>query len=115
MFPSLKIDFVLANTADLMKCRLLRFFIMVFTVCQIASISTCLGVSSPQRVKDSLFDLSNTPSCSYYRVPTSSGNHGKPGKSLKKSSMHVKIMEFEKKPRIIMEQSWNNHGMNFVK
>ena len=42
MFPSLKID--LANTADLMKCRLLRFFIWVFTVCQIANISTCLGV-----------------------------------------------------------------------
>ena len=31
-----------------------------------------------------------------YRVPTSSGNHGKPGKSLKKSSMHGKIMEFGK-------------------
>ena len=30
------------------------------------------------------------------RVPTSSGNPGKPGKSLKKSSMHGKIMEFEK-------------------
>ena len=29
------------------------------------------------------------------RVPTSSGNHGKPGKSLKKS-MHGKVMEFEK-------------------
>ena len=29
------------------------------------------------------------------RVPTSSGNHGKPGKSLK-NSMHGKIMEFEK-------------------
>ena len=29
------------------------------------------------------------------RVPTSSGNHGKPGKS-PKSSMHGKIMEFEK-------------------
>ena len=29
------------------------------------------------------------------RVPTSSGNHGKPGKS-QKSSMHGKIMEFEK-------------------
>ena len=27
-----------------------------------------------------------------------SGNHGKPGKSLKKSSMHEKIMEFEKTP-----------------
>ena len=27
------------------------------------------------------------------RVPTSSGNHGKPGKSLKKSSMHGKIMK----------------------
>ena len=36
------------------------------------------------------------------RVPTSSGNHGKPGKSLKKSSMHGKIMEFEK--------NLNNHG-----
>ena len=36
-----------------------------------------------------------------YRVPTSSGNHGKPGKSLKK--FHAwKIMEFEKK--------LNNHG-----
>ena len=32
----------------------------------------------------------------YLRVPTSSGNHGKPGKSIKKSSMHGKIMEFEK-------------------
>ena len=31
-----------------------------------------------------------------FRVPTSSGNHVKPGKSLKKSSMHGKIMEFEK-------------------
>ena len=29
------------------------------------------------------------------RVPPSSGNHGKPGKSLK-SSMHGKIIEFEK-------------------
>ena len=29
-------------------------------------------------------------------VPTSSGIHGKPGKSPKKSSMHGKIMEFEK-------------------
>ena len=34
-----------------------------------------------------------------YRVPTSSGNHGK---SPKKSSMHGKIMEFEK--------NLNNHG-----
>ena len=31
------------------------------------------------------------------RVPTSSVNHGKPGKSLKKSLMHKKVMEFEKK------------------
>ena len=29
-----------------------------------------------------------------HRVPTSSGNHGKPQKSHKKSSMHGKIMEF---------------------
>ena len=36
------------------------------------------------------------------RVPTSSGNHGKPGKSLK-SSMHGNIMEFKKK-------TLNNHG-----
>ena len=35
----------------------------------------------------------------YSRVPTSSGNPGKPGKSLKKNSMHGKIMEFDlKKP-----------------
>ena len=34
--------------------------------------------------------------------PTSSRNHGKPGKSLKKSSMHGKIMEFEK--------NLKNHG-----
>ena len=33
----------------------------------------------------------------YSRVPTSSENHGKPGKSLK-SSNHGKIMEFEKIP-----------------
>ena len=32
------------------------------------------------------------------RIPTISGNHGKPGKSLKISSMHGKIMEFEKHP-----------------
>ena len=32
----------------------------------------------------------------YCSVPTSSGNDGKPGKSLKKSSMHGKIVEFEK-------------------
>ena len=32
-----------------------------------------------------------------FRVPTSSGNHGKPGKSRKKS-MHGKIIKFEKKP-----------------
>ena len=37
-----------------------------------------------------------------YRVPTSSGNHGKPGKSIKISSMHGKIIEFEK--------TLNNHG-----
>ena len=36
------------------------------------------------------------------RVPTSSGNHGKPGKSRKISSMHGNIVEFEKK--------LNNHG-----
>ena len=39
------------------------------------------------------------------RVPTSPGNHGKPGKS-QKSSMHGKIMEFEKP-----ELSWKNHGI----
>ena len=39
----------------------------------------------------------------YTRVPTSSGNHGKPGKSLKKSSMHGKVIEFGK--------SLNNHGI----
>ena len=38
----------------------------------------------------------------YYRVPTSSGNHGKPEKSPKKSSMLGKIIEFEK--------NLNNHG-----
>ena len=32
----------------------------------------------------------------FIRVPTSSGNHGKPGKLQKKSSMHGKIMEFAK-------------------
>ena len=37
-----------------------------------------------------------------YRVPTSSGNHEKPGKSQKKSSMLGKIIEFEK--------NLNNHG-----
>ena len=47
-----------------------------FTICQIANISTFLGVPSPQSVKDTLFDLSNTQSRSYYRVPTSSENHG---------------------------------------
>ena len=31
------------------------------------------------------------------RIPTSSGNPGKPRKSLKKSSMHGIITEFEKK------------------
>ena len=36
------------------------------------------------------------------RVLTSSGNIGKPGKSLKKSSMQGKIMEFE--------NPLNNHG-----
>ena len=40
------------------------------------------------------------------RVLTSSGNHGKPGKS-RKSSMHGKIMEFEIKP----EKSLKNHGI----
>ena len=39
----------------------------------------------------------------FLRVPTSSGNHGKPGKSRKKNSMHGTIMEFEKK-------QLNNHG-----
>ena len=37
-----------------------------------------------------------------YRVHTSSGNHGKPGKSRRKSAMHGKIMEFEK--------TVSNHG-----
>ena len=46
------------------------------------------------------------PLCLYFRVPTSSGNHGKPGISLKNSSMHEKIMEFEKN-----EYSWENHGI----
>ena len=42
-----------------------------------------------------------------FRVPTSSGNHGKPGKSRKKS-MHGKIIKFEKKNP---ELSWKNHGI----
>ena len=37
------------------------------------------------------------------RVPTSSGNHDQPGKIINKSSMHGKIMEFEK--------NLNNHGI----
>ena len=37
------------------------------------------------------------------RVPTSSGNHGKPEILLKKSSMHENVMEFEK--------TLNNHGI----
>ena len=36
------------------------------------------------------------------RVPTSSGNHGKPGKSLKISSMHRKSWNLKK--------TLNNHG-----
>ena len=55
---------------------------------------------------------------SRHRVPTSSENHGKPGKSLKKCHVwknhgirknlnnHGKIMEFDK-TWIIMEKSWN--------
>ena len=42
-----------------------------------------------------------------YKVPTSSGNHGIPGKSPQKSSMHGKIMEFEKKT----EYSSKNNGI----
>ena len=48
---------------------------------------------------------SEKSSSNYYSFLTSSGNHGKPGKS-QKSSMHGKIMEFEK-TWIIMETSWN--------
>ena len=40
--------------------------------------------------------------CEIDRVPTSSWNHGKPGKSIKKSSMHGKTKEFEK--------NLHNHG-----
>ena len=71
----------------LMKCSIMLHFIWDFTVCQ----STGLGVTSIQMVKGYC-----------YGVPTSSGNHGNPAKSLKKSSMHEKIMDFEKK--------LNNHG-----
>ena len=42
----------------------------------------------------------------WFSVPISSWNHGKPAKSLKKHSMHGKIMEFEKS-WITMEKSWN--------
>ena len=51
----------------------------------------------------------NVLSDDYYRVPTSSGNHGKPGKSQKKymQKLHGIIMEFEKKT----ELSWENHGI----
>ena len=46
------------------------------------------------------------------RVPTSSGNHGKPGKLLKKSSMHGKSWNLTPPPpppnkHINMEKSWN--------
>ena len=46
------------------------------------------------------------PVDSRYRVPTSSGNHGKPGKSLKKVPCMEKSWNL-KKP----EYSWNNHGI----
>ena len=48
-------DFVLANSADLMKCRIKWHFIWVFTVCY----STLLGVSGLQRVKDKFTVLFN--------------------------------------------------------
>ena len=41
-----------------------------------------------------------------YRVPTSSGNHGKPGKSLKKVSCMEKSWNFKNS-----EKSWKNHGI----
>ena len=42
-----------------------------------------------------------------YRVPTSSGNHGKPGKSLKKVPCMEKSWNLKNNNRIIMEKSWN--------
>ena len=46
-FLSLKIDFVIANSAMLMKCHNIWHFMWVFTVCQ----STHLRVFGLQRVK----------------------------------------------------------------
>ena len=42
----------------------------------------------------------------FYRVPTSSGNHGKPGKS------QIKIPCMEKSWNLIKaKKSWKNHGI----
>ena len=48
IFLSLKIDFVEANSAEMMMCRLMRHFIWVYIVCHINHI----GVFSPQRDKE---------------------------------------------------------------
>ena len=43
---------------------------------------------------------------SFIRVPTSSGNHGKPGKSLKKDPCMEKSWNLTK-----TEKLWKNHGI----
>ena len=41
-----------------------------------------------------------------FRIPASSGNHGKPGKSPKKVPLHGKIMELNQN----LKKKLNNHG-----
>ena len=72
----------------------------------IECLSTHSGQEHYQPDLEDMEELSEMRQVTCNRVPTRSGNYGKPGKSLKKSSMHGKIMEFEKN-RIIIEKSWN--------
>ena len=47
VFLPMKVVLILANSSDLIQCNIMLYFIWVFTGCQ----STCLWVSSIQRVK----------------------------------------------------------------
>ena len=74
---------------------------VVLSTWQHTQLGSCPEKSTIIPESQVLIDSSNNGTCivfirAYFRVPTSSGIHGKPGKS-QKNSMHGKIMEFEKK------------------
>ena len=84
---------------QLIKTKMLKKYRYHNKMLTIVSILKYISTINFSRVEHEKMLINSGPNHSIEtiigRVPTSSGNHGKPGKS-QKNSMHGKTMEFEK-------------------